>query len=111
MKQKTDNYWCLKYIDSIYETGCGEMTELKGRIVMTRQRFGWMRHIWSDKTLHQRHIWRLRIRLYKTSVCSVCLRTTRYAYGSETWGINEVNNIDHDYVIIKNISIIIICLI
>ena len=78
-EKEADNCWLFKYLDSIYEAGGGEMTDVKRRIAMARQRFGRMRHIWNDKTLHQN----LRIRLYKASVCSVL------TYGSEAWCINE----------------------
>ena len=58
-EKEADNCWLFKYLGSIYEAGGGEMTDVKRRIAMTRQRFGRMRHIWNDKTLHQN----LRIRL------------------------------------------------
>ena len=49
------------------------------RIAAARQRFGKMRHIWADKRLHLN----LRLRLYKSSVCSIM------TYGSEAWQLNE----------------------
>ena len=51
------------------------MYDVKTRIARARQRFGKMRHIWSNKILHQN----LRMRLYKSSVCSIL------TYGSEAW--------------------------
>ena len=51
------------------------MSDVKIRIVRARQRFGKMRHIWGNKTLHKN----LRMRLYKSSVCSIL------TYGSEAW--------------------------
>ena len=54
------------------------MTDVRARIAMARQRFGKMRHIWTDNNvLHQN----LRIRLYRSCVCSIM------TYGSETWNI------------------------
>ena len=51
------------------------MADVRTRIAMARQRFGKMRHLWSDKVLHQN----LRIRLYRSCVCSIM------TYGSEAW--------------------------
>ena len=51
------------------------MPDVRIRIARARQRFGKMRHIWGNKTLHQN----LRMRLYKSSVCSIL------TYGSEAW--------------------------
>ena len=44
-------------------------------IARAQQRFGKMRHIWWNKELHVN----LRMRLYKSSVCSIL------TYGSEAW--------------------------
>ena len=55
------------------------MADVKIRIALARQRFGKMRHIWADKRLHQN----LRLRLYKSSVCSVM------TYGSEAWLLSD----------------------
>ena len=55
------------------------MADVKIRIATARQRFGKMRHIWADKRLH----FNLRLRLYKSSVCSVM------TYGSEAWKLDE----------------------
>ena len=55
------------------------MADVKIRIASARQRFGKMRHIWADKRLHLN----LRLRLYKSSVCSVM------TYGSEAWQLND----------------------
>ena len=55
------------------------MTDIKTRIAMARQRFGKLRHIWSNKELHLN----LRLRLYKSCVCSV------QTYGSEAWQLHE----------------------
>ena len=49
------------------------MIDVRTRIARATQRFGKMRHIWKNKELHQN----LRIRLYKSSVCSIL------TYGSE----------------------------
>ena len=51
------------------------MPDVSIRIARARQRFGKMRHIWGNKTLHMN----LRMRLYKASVCSIL------TYGSEAW--------------------------
>ena len=51
------------------------MTDVQARIARARQRFGKMRHIWGNKDLHVN----LRLRLYKSSVCSIM------TYGSEAW--------------------------
>ena len=51
------------------------MPDVRRRITMVRQRFGKLRHTWSDKLLHKN----LRIRLYKATVCSIL------TYGSEAW--------------------------
>ena len=50
------------------------------RIVMARTRFGKLRNIWNDKTLH----FNLRLRLYKACVYSIL------TYGSEAWTIDEL---------------------
>ena len=41
----TDNCWHFKYLDAIYEAGGGEMTDVRRRTVMSRTRFGQLRHI------------------------------------------------------------------
>ena len=73
--QETSNAWRTKYLGSMFEAGGGCMADVKIRIATARQRFGKMRHIWADKRLH----FNLRLRLYKSSVCSVM------TYGSEAW--------------------------
>ena len=55
------------------------MTDVKIRIATARQRYGKMRHIWADRRLHLN----LRLRLYKSSVCSIM------TYGSEAWQLND----------------------
>ena len=55
------------------------MADVKARIAMAATRFGKMRHIWADKQLHQK----LRIRLYRSSVCSIMV------YGAEAWRLTE----------------------
>ena len=55
-----------------------QMTGVRTRIAMARQRFGKLRHLWADKHLHLH----LRLRLYKAAVCSVL------TYGAEAWRIN-----------------------
>ena len=56
----------------------GQLKDIQTRIVRARTRFGKMRHLWHDKTLH----YNLRLRLYKSSVCSIMV------YGSEAWKLN-----------------------
>ena len=51
------------------------MSDVRRRIAMARQRFGKLRHIWSDNSLHKN----LSIRLYKSAIYSIM------TYGSETW--------------------------
>ena len=51
------------------------MSDVRSRISRANQRFGKMRHIWGNKELHKN----LRMRLYKSSVCSIL------TYGSEAW--------------------------
>ena len=46
---------------------------------MAKQRFGKIRHIWTNKALYLR----LRLRLYIVSVCSIL------TYGSEAWNMTE----------------------
>ena len=55
------------------------MADVQIRIVTARQRFGKMRHIWTDKQLRVN----LRLRLYKSSVCSVM------TYGAEAWKLDD----------------------
>ena len=55
------------------------MADIKARTAMARQRFGKLRHIWTNKELHLN----LRLRLYKSCVCSVL------TYGSEAWQLHE----------------------
>ena len=74
-EKAADNSWHFKYLGAIYEAGGGEMTDVRRRIAMARTRFGQLRHIWHDKRLH----YKLRLRLYKASVCSIL------TYGSEAW--------------------------
>ena len=71
-KRKVQNSWLLKYLGSAFEAGGGEIADVKIRIAMATQRFGKLRHIWTDNTLHKK----LRMRLYKS-----CVMT----YGSEAW--------------------------
>ena len=77
--QETTNAWRTKYLGSMFEAGGGCMGDVKIRIASARQRFGKMRHIRADKRLHQN----LRLRLYKSSVCSVM------TYGSEAWQLSD----------------------
>ena len=63
----TTNAWRTKYLGSMFEAGDGCLTDVKIRIATARQRFGKMRHIWTNKELHIN----LRMRLYKSSVCSI----------------------------------------
>ena len=57
-----------------HEAGGAHMPDVRIRIARARQRFGKMRHIWGNKTLHVN----LRMRLYKSSVCRIL------TYGSVT---------------------------
>ena len=75
----TTNSWWSKYLDSVFEAGGGCLSDVKIRIDTARQRFGKMRHLWADKRLHIN----LRLRLYKSSVCSVM------TYGAEAWRLND----------------------
>ena len=72
-EEETTNAWRTKYLVSTFEAGGGCMTDVRIRIAAARQRFGKMRHIWADKRIHLN----LRLRLYKSSVCSIM------TYGSE----------------------------
>ena len=56
----------------------GQLKDIKTRIARARTRFGKLRHLWNDKTLH----YNLRLRLYKSSVCSIMV------YGSEAWKLD-----------------------
>ena len=78
-KEVAANCWHSKYLDSIYEVGGGEITDVRKRIAMDRTRFGQLRHIWHDKKLH----YILRLRLYEVSVCSIL------TYGSEAWNLRK----------------------
>ena len=78
-EQETTNSWRNKYLGSIFEAGGGCLADVKIRIATARQRFGKMRHIWADKRLHLN----LRLRLYKSSVCSVM------TYGAEAWKLDD----------------------
>ena len=70
-----ENQWRSKYLGSIFEAGGDQMPDVRSRIARAKQRFGKMRHIWGNKELHKN----LRMRLYKSSVCSIL------TYGSEAW--------------------------
>ena len=76
---ETTNAWRTKYLGSMFEAGGGCMTDVKIRIATARQRFGKMRHIWADRRLHLN----LRLRLYRSSVCSIM------TYGSEAWQLSD----------------------
>ena len=65
----------MKYLGSIFEDGGDQMIDDRTRIARATQCFGKMRHIWGNKELYQN----LRMRLYKSSVCSIL------TYGSEAW--------------------------
>ena len=65
------NAWRNKYLGSVFEAGGGCLADVRIRIATARQRFGKMRHIWGNKTLH--------MNLYKASVCIIL------TYGSEAW--------------------------
>ena len=65
----------LYKIMSIFEAGGSQIQDIKTRIVRARSRFGKMRHLWTDKRLHIN----LRLRLYKSCVCSIL------TWGSEAW--------------------------
>ena len=77
--QEAKNAWRNKYLGSIFEAGGGCLADVRIRIATARQRFGKMRHLWADKRLHIN----LRLRLYKSSVCSVM------TYGAEAWRLND----------------------
>ena len=77
-EKEAQNKWHAKYLGSMYEAGGAHMPDVRIRIARARQRFGKMRHIWGNKTLHMK----LRMRLYKASVCSIL------PYGSEAWRLN-----------------------
>ena len=70
-----DNCWRFKYLGSNFEADGGQTADVLARIAMAQQRFGKMRHLWKDASLHLN----LRLRLYRSSVCSVM------TYGSEAW--------------------------
>ena len=76
--QPADNAWHFKYLGSIMQADGGQLKDIQTRIARARTRFGKMRHLWRDKTLH----YNLRLRLYKSSVCSIMV------YGSEAWKLN-----------------------
>ena len=71
------NCWRFKYLGSHFDA---QMADVKIRIVRVRQRFGKMWHIWWNGSLHLNL---LRMRLYKSSVCSIL------TYGSEAWRLTE----------------------
>ena len=73
-----DNAWHFKYLGSIMQADGGQLKDIKTRIARARTRFGKLRHLWTDKTLH----YNLRLRLYKSSVCNIMV------YGSETWKLD-----------------------
>ena len=74
-EEDAENTWQAKYLGATFEAGGAQMPDVRIRIARARQRFGKMRHIWSNKELHVN----LRMRLYKSSVCSIL------TYGSEAW--------------------------
>ena len=76
--QSVDNAWHFKYLGSIMQADGGQLKDIKTRIARARTRFGKLRHLWNDKTLH----YNLRLRLYKSSVCSIMV------YGSEAWKLD-----------------------
>ena len=78
-EKEAENQWRSKYLGSIFEAGGGQMADVQARIARARQRFGKMRHIWGNKDLHVN----LRLRLYKSSVCSIM------TYGSEAWRLTQ----------------------
>ena len=78
--QEATNAWRNKYLGSVFEAGGGCLADVRIRIATARQRFGKMRHLWADKRLHIN----LRLRLYKSSVCSVM------TYGAEAWRLDDV---------------------
>ena len=73
--EEARNSWRAKYLGSMFEAGGAQMSDVHIRIARARQRFGKMRNIWGNRTLHVN----LRMRLYKSSVCSIL------TYGSEAW--------------------------
>ena len=78
-EKEAKNAWHTKYLGSIFEAGGGQMADVRARIVMVRQKFGKIHHLWKDKSLHIK----LRLRLYKASVCSIV------TYGSEAWTLSK----------------------
>ena len=73
--KEAENQWRSKYLGSMFEAGGDQMPDVQARIAKARQRFGKMCHIRGNKNLHVN----LRLRLYKSSVCSVL------TYDSEAW--------------------------
>ena len=73
------NCWLSKYLGSLFQADGGQMTDVRQRIAMARSRFGKLRHVWRDGSLHIN----LRMRLYKACVCSIL------TYGSEAWRLNR----------------------
>ena len=51
--KEIQNEWRSKYLGSIFEAGGDQMHDVQTRIARARQRFGKMRHIWTNKVLHQ----------------------------------------------------------
>ena len=74
-EEPAQNQWRSKYLGSLFEVGGDQMHDVQTRIARARQRFGKMSYIWGSKELHVN----LRMRLYKSSVCSIL------TYGSEAW--------------------------
>ena len=74
-EEPAQNQWRSKYLGSLFEVGGDQMHDVQTRIARALQRFGKMSYIWGSKELHVN----LRMRLYKSSVCSIL------TYGSEAW--------------------------
>ena len=52
---ESENTWQFTYLGSIFEAGGGDMSDVRRRITMATQRFGKLRHLWSDGNLHTAH--------------------------------------------------------
>ena len=74
-----ENVWRFKYLGSIFRADGSHLADVRSKIAVARTTAGKMRSIWSS-----RHVpLSLKIRIYKTGVCS------KLAYGSESWLLDE----------------------
>ena len=77
-EQEVSNCWLFKYLGSLFTPDGSQEEDVCSRIAQAKTRAGKMRNIWKEEIILQ-----LKLRLYKSAVCSILV------YGAEAWRLDE----------------------